>query len=368
MERRRRTLEEELKALYAQVPPPPGGLAEGRRRMFAEAVQRGYLPLEPERRRIPLFRRLRMAPAFRTLAICAVVILTLAFAGGGAVLASGDSLPGDMLYPIKLAIEDFRLSLTADPVTQAERNMSFVGERVEEMRGLTEKGEAIPEGVVTRMVQQIDRIVIDAAAASPEQAPGLLEHLREGMRLQQQVLEQMQATGSPQDQSALNTALRVTERAYQAADLAKGDPKRLQYEYLHQARPEEPGTEAPQPEYNYQHEAENGEAIGDPQGAPAAGEGSGAGTGSGAGAGPGSGSGTGSGDDTDTAPDTAPGPGPGTDGSGPESSVPGSDSSTCAPPRNSVRGSASMGSLETAPSTPKELEQSPGRRYSREAD
>jgi hypothetical protein len=376
MDPRKRTLEEELKALYAQVPPPPGGLVEGRKRMFAEAAQRGYPPLVTEGNRLPLFRRLRMAPAFRALVVCAVVVLTLALAGGSALLASGASLPGDMLYPVKLAVEDFRLSLTADPATRAERSMRFVGERVEEMRGLTDKGEMIPDGVVTRMEQQIDRVVIQAAAASPEQAPGLVECLREGMRLQGQALEQMRAGSSPEDQTALNAALRITERAYQAADLAKGDPKRLEYEYLHQGRPEEPGAEAPQPEYNDQHQNQNGEEVGDPQEAPAPGEGPGPGTGTGAGPDPGPGSGPGSGPgtgtdmdagadtDTDTDADTGPGPGPGsgTDGGGPESSSPGGVSGTWVFSGNSVQQNSGASSSEAPLSVTKGVDEAPGRR------
>lgn len=372
MELRKRTLEEELEALYGRVPPPPGGLVEGRRRMFAEAAQRGFPPLPAKENRVPLLRRLRLAPAFRAFAICAVVIFALAFAGGGVVLASGGSLPGEMLYPIKLAVEDFRLSLTSDPVTQAERSMSFVSERVEEMRGLADKGEAIPDGVVTRMEQQIDQVVTQTAAASPDEGPGLVERLRDGMRQQQQVLEQIQATGSPGDQSALNTALRLTVRAYQAADLAKGDPKRMQYEYLHQARPEEPGAEAPQSEYNHENQNQNqsgGEAVDPPVSSPAGdspGPGTGTGTGTGTGSGPGTGSETGSGSDSDSDPQSDSEPDSG--GSGPGPTPSGSDSGTSAPPRSSFRGNLEAGPSEKPPSGTKETDQAATRRRNQAAN
>lgn len=277
MEPRRLSLEERLSELYAKVPPPPGGLADGRAQMLAAAAQTEIRVLPPEgRRRVLLLRRFRAARAFRPLALSVLVLLVLTMAGGGVVWAASDSLPGDVLYPVKLAVEDFRLALIADPAAQAERSLSFVTERVEEIRGLADRGETIPDEVVTRMAEQVDRIVVEAAAVSPDQAPGLLEQLEEGMCLQQQTLERIQVKGSAGDQEALNLALQITERARQAADLAKGDPGRLQYEYMHQGEAQNATEESPPSESN--HPYQNGEIEGEPTDA-GAGEGSDAGEG-----------------------------------------------------------------------------------------
>ncbi len=92
-------------ALSAPVPAP--SLARGRAR-FLQAAQpaarpAGWLALLPA-------ARLRAAPLRATLA--ALVLVALAALGTGA--ASATALPGDVLYPVKRALEDARLAVTVE--------------------------------------------------------------------------------------------------------------------------------------------------------------------------------------------------------------------------------------------------------------
>jgi len=68
------------------------------------------------------------------------VVLAVSALGAGTAYASQASLPGDTLYPIKLATEQAGMMLVGDDVARAERALSFAGKRVREMVTLAEKG------------------------------------------------------------------------------------------------------------------------------------------------------------------------------------------------------------------------------------
>lgn len=72
--------------------------------------------------------------------IIIAIVLALSVAGGGAVYASQDSLPGDALYELKLGTEQVRMILPGDDVTRAELALSFADRRMEEIVALAEAG------------------------------------------------------------------------------------------------------------------------------------------------------------------------------------------------------------------------------------
>jgi len=68
------------------------------------------------------------------------IVLAVFGAGAGTAYASQASLPGDTLYPIKLATEQAGMILVGDDVARAERALSFANKRVREMEALAAKG------------------------------------------------------------------------------------------------------------------------------------------------------------------------------------------------------------------------------------
>jgi hypothetical protein len=67
------------------------------------------------------------------------VVLTLSAVGAGTAYASQSSLPGDALYPVKLATEQAGMMLVRDDVARAERALNLADKRVREMVRLAEK-------------------------------------------------------------------------------------------------------------------------------------------------------------------------------------------------------------------------------------
>jgi hypothetical protein len=246
-------LQESLADLYGRVPLPPQGLEPGRRLLLDEAArlqEAAGRPAGPVTR----WRRLWLRPAFRFATLALVAVMALSALGGGLIHLAEASLPGDWLYPLKLACEDLRLSVTSDPAAGAEQHLNLAAERVDEMRGLAEQGSAIPDELVDRMVDQMDQAMQSTAAAPPEEAPVLMEQFRRSMSLQQQELVQIQKAGPDGDQPSVRTALHVTERAYEIVEKAKGDPKRFQEEWLQQIQPATPVDGGPDDEKGNQNE------------------------------------------------------------------------------------------------------------------
>jgi len=70
-----------------------------------------------------------------------IAVTLLALAGGtGAVYASNDALPGDALYPVKIASEDVQLFFSDDE-NDVDLLLSFMDERLQEMDTLAEAGD-----------------------------------------------------------------------------------------------------------------------------------------------------------------------------------------------------------------------------------
>jgi hypothetical protein len=72
--------------------------------------------------------------------VVVILAIVLTFSAlGGTAYAAQDSLPGDALYPVKLAAERLTMMLRGDDVARAERALSFADKRVREMVALTEQ-------------------------------------------------------------------------------------------------------------------------------------------------------------------------------------------------------------------------------------
>jgi len=85
--------------------------------------------------------RLRLAPVMR-LGLVASLILILVITG--AARASANSLPGDLLYPVKRAVEHGRLALVSDDSEPALR-VEFAGRRIDEFDSLLARQEIEPD-------------------------------------------------------------------------------------------------------------------------------------------------------------------------------------------------------------------------------
>jgi hypothetical protein len=94
-------------------------------------------------------------PAAR-LAFAGALAVALLVGGLTSAAASGKSLPGDPLYPVKLAVENARLAVAFDPAARARLHAQFADVRLSEAQQLIAAGR-VQDGV--RQVNQYDTAV-----------------------------------------------------------------------------------------------------------------------------------------------------------------------------------------------------------------
>jgi hypothetical protein len=95
----------------------------------------------PTRRTVGSLARIRK-PATVLLTVATVFIVLL----GGAVFLSGHSLPGDSLYGVKRASEDFQLSLSSSDTDKGKQYLSMAGTRADEVSDLLGQTSALAAG------------------------------------------------------------------------------------------------------------------------------------------------------------------------------------------------------------------------------
>ena len=75
----------------------------------------------------------------RAVAIVVAVILCISAAGTGTAYASQSSLPGDILYPVKLGTEQLQRVITFNDAAKVELELKFANTRLEEMEAIAGK-------------------------------------------------------------------------------------------------------------------------------------------------------------------------------------------------------------------------------------
>lgn len=142
--------------------------------------------------------------AGRAIAILAVFV----FLGASTVVASAQSLPNDVLYPVKRAIEQVRLTLAPDDVSSSLLHLSFATERLDEVERLieldrgTETAEALED-----FVNQIQAAALTTTAIhDAEQHAAVMTHLNASLETSESILAQTQVRLPQSAQAAVKRA------------------------------------------------------------------------------------------------------------------------------------------------------------------
>jgi hypothetical protein len=97
---------------------------------------------------------------------------------------SSHSLPGEWLYPVKLASEELHLSFTRDQVARTEYTLLRARTRVREIQTLAETGRPIPAATLKRLDRSLQDGLTSVALVQDAEMRRLLADL-EGMALEQ---------------------------------------------------------------------------------------------------------------------------------------------------------------------------------------
>ena len=227
-------LAQAARVLYRHVPEAPGGLKAGRERMLAAAAEqrrRGIAPIASVAV-TPSVRRWRLAP-LRFFALAMTAVLAVVILGSGFVWASGQSLPGDLLYPIKLATEDVRTTLASTSTERVELALGSVEERIDEAQALVVAERPVPDKLVGQIQGYIEQALTQASYADAAQTQPLLAQISARTRAQTQVLERLRANAPDRDRPQLERAAITCRRGAEAAEEGLQDPQKFRRRQQH---------------------------------------------------------------------------------------------------------------------------------------
>ncbi|MBM3706342.1 MAG: hypothetical protein FJW66_07455, partial [Actinobacteria bacterium] len=159
----------------------------------------------PSRKKI-VSVRLKMAALF------IIIIFAISTMGAGTIYASQDSLPGDMLYPVKLVTEKAGLLTARDSVSRVELYLKWADKRVGEIKDLADRKNAdkvdiAVYGYSKALNMAMENLEIDEAA----------ELVALATTSQLAVLEEVFKKVPEQSQQAIKIAIEASKKGHEAA-------------------------------------------------------------------------------------------------------------------------------------------------------
>lgn len=227
-------------------PPPPRGLNPGRQRFLSEAAR--LRARESARPSLLGWSNRRFGLVGALITTILVVGLVL-----GAGQAAADSLPGELLYPLKLAGEATRLKLTTDLEAKTELATDLAERRLDEIVAMLEEGRTVTEQAALRSQEQLALAMHAVNQLEGEAAVQAAQRLGTGVQAREQLMVQALRTATAPEQKALRTLLREIERVRQQLHSGQDEPDGEQNRQR-QGAPKDP--------------AEQPEAISDPTDRP----------------------------------------------------------------------------------------------------
>jgi hypothetical protein len=98
----------------------------------------------------------RRRPRHRIALVLIAAAITAILLGGAAVSASASALPGELLYPVKRAVERVELMIHRDPASQAKLHLEYAQRRLAELsalQALRRAGQSVDVGAAMRAYQ-----------------------------------------------------------------------------------------------------------------------------------------------------------------------------------------------------------------------
>ena len=166
------------------------------------------------------------------LSVRMVAVLLLAFVvlttGTVSVYAAQSSLPGDMLYPVKVGVEKLQIAVTVNPENKAYLHLKLAQRRIDELATQVSLNRSPDFSGLATLSAQTDAALREIEKASPDGINTFLSHFAESAINQQIVLGSIRTeNGDDTMQQAMNTLQRanlIAETAYNNAAFLNTKP------------------------------------------------------------------------------------------------------------------------------------------------
>ena len=147
-------------------------------------------------------------------AVAALVVLVAV--GSTVALASGNSLPGQPLYPVKRGIEEIRLAFTFSTVGKADLHIVQAERRAEEMALMADTADAEKIGGLAQAIESnlAEAQSLAARLEGTEQSEEFRARLQRSASTQLSLLETSLAEASEEIRPAVSDAFKVASQSY----------------------------------------------------------------------------------------------------------------------------------------------------------
>jgi len=226
-------VQQELRALLeAPLVIPSGPITPAPSAAFRQRARAELLTRLAETSQ-PWWRRFFDSIAFPTprfgLALPLLLAVLLGLGGfGGAAYAAQDTLPGDLLYPLKTGLEAAQVALTFSESGRAEEYLAQAAERLEELtlaqaRGRTNALTGLSRAYANALAHTEARL--ERAVAASEPLDELLRQMEQDLGQQQAALAALQSQAPPQAQEGLTRAAEAAAHGQARAAEHRQGPK-----------------------------------------------------------------------------------------------------------------------------------------------
>jgi hypothetical protein len=141
------------------------------------------------------------------------VVLLIIFIGWTSLSFSAKSVPGDVLYPVKLLTEKVQYILTISPEGKAELHLSFADRRTEELVLTFKESEALNKELLSAMLNEAQSALEYLESLTAERSAVLIEKVGKCNQYQKGVLEKIKPMACISDVAVINEAINLcTER------------------------------------------------------------------------------------------------------------------------------------------------------------
>lgn len=153
----------------------------------------------------PIVIRYALTKALSFALILVVVVWTMG-------MLSARSLPGDLLYPLKLATEHVKFTLTRNAEGKAELRLTLTGARLEELVKTVEQQGRLDESLLRKLLKEAELALYEARPVEKDRFVLFLTKLNYHTDYQKSVLEQLKPSVPVQEQIVMDQAIKVCLR------------------------------------------------------------------------------------------------------------------------------------------------------------
>ncbi|MBI2165869.1 MAG: hypothetical protein HYU29_05635 [Chloroflexi bacterium] len=150
-------------------------------------------------------RGLGLFARLRPWALAATALLVVALGMGTAAVASADTAPGDVLYPVKQSRERLQLIFTLPPQAKARLYLTMAQERAKEMETLLERGQH----------EKLEALA-ESSSKHLERIPGLFQVEAEEVTVRQTPVQPLPPGLQPRTKAEMREMLVETAQKHKA--------------------------------------------------------------------------------------------------------------------------------------------------------